>query len=87
MTYWERVRRETRCGSCGRVVPVGEPVRMFDLGPHVTRHKVRCVACADDAVPELPPLTTVTTERKTPIIAMRRLGFLPLDEREPGQEG
>jgi hypothetical protein len=99
MKAWERARGERRCGQCGQLIAIGQPLLLFGIAGHAWR-KVRCVGCAEDPVPaDLPPLELpIRAVPMTPIQPMApigaSLGLLPLDwkrraavERDPGEEG
>lgn len=81
------------CGACGHTMPEGAPRQVVD---GAGRRKLRCVLCADEAVPadipDDPPRAPAL-----PIgagVPVRHLAGLPLDwsrrrvgDREPGEEG
>lgn len=94
MNRWITSDRDRLCGSCGRHIRTGEPIRLLYL-PGIDAPKTRCkrIECAGEPVPaDVPPLAAPVD-----IPAMVRLGSvkggLPFDfkaaaaGREPGEEG
>lgn len=81
-TQWTRAVVVERCGKCGRAIPVGAPMLRIVLVA-VRRFRVRCPGCTDEPLPtDVIPVPVVQ-----PMTVLRRLGYLPLDEREPGSDG
>lgn len=79
---WGTAFLAQRCGRCGGDIAKGAPIFRLHLAG-VKTPKVRCRTCAGEPVPDAmppPPVPLVTG-------VLRRLGFLPLDEREPGSDG
>jgi len=96
MRTWRRASIATRCGSCGTVVPVGQPLLILTLGHAV---KFRCGKCeeAPADLPENPaprdtPDTpdTPDTSRRAPMQPLRGLALdwqkRAAGEREPGSD-
>jgi hypothetical protein len=95
MKNWERTRCQRLCGLCNHLIAVGEPVLFRWIAGHSWR-KVRCVSCANEPVPELPPVSvSPRAVPMTPIARMERISQFTLDwkqraaagVREPGDEG
>jgi hypothetical protein len=93
MTKWTRMRgpRTLCCGGCGHEIPIGAPVKVFEIGAIV---KVRCQSCDGPAPPDLPIDPVLDDAPTRPPVQLRNL--LPLDwrptvsamrEREPGEDG
>lgn len=96
---WFRTPVSTRCGRCGREVPVNgllERIEFESALKPATRKPVRCPLCAETRPPAF--VADAVLNRAAPIEPRKllRLGqdSLPLDykavaagEREPGAEG
>ena len=80
MRWWASSVVEERCGRCGGRIPTGAALQRVSIAA-VRRTRVRCVPCASEPVPDVvpPPAASVA-----PLTVLRKLGYLPLDEREPG---
>jgi hypothetical protein len=82
MKTWTRAGLERFCGNCHRRIRTGEVYCLWRI-VGVKSDKVRCQDCAGEPAPTLP-----VPRKPAAVSAMRRFGFLPLDEgRDPGQEG
>lgn len=58
MTKWTRATLATICGGCNRVIALGAPMKLLELGTVQggRRIKVRCETCDGPAPPDLPLL-------------------------------
>lgn len=97
MRRWIRASMHLFCGGpCGRLVHKGEPMLELSSPAWSFSHpKLRCVACAGEPPPDLPPLIERTPIQPTATrLPLRTMTGLPADfkraasgEREPGEEG
>ena len=92
MKAWERARLERRCGFCGRVIAIGQPLLAQWIAGHSWR-KIRCAECAGEPVPEnLPLLDARPSMPMTPIGSLTPVGRIARDwktaavGREPGED-
>lgn len=94
MRTWVRALLDQVCGGpCRTRILTGQPMLVIEH-PHVKRKLVRCAACADEPVPELPEALPTSARKLTPPPDFTRIGLLPLEftrrlvlAREPGEEG
>jgi hypothetical protein len=94
MKLWERARIDRRCGLCGEIIAVGQPMLARWIAGHGWK-SIRCEHCAGEPVPELAPLQPLPRAvPMTPIQPMLAVASLARDwksaavaEREPGEDG
>ena len=76
---WMRLRLALECGSCRRLIGVGEPALEVRLDG-VTWERLRCVTCAGEPPPaDLPPLVPLPVVAPVPKPRRPTPGVLPLD--------
>lgn len=89
MRTWTRSAITRRCGLCSNAIKVADPILLLTIAGLKTP-RVRCATCAGEEMPaDLPPVPdrSTTGGRLSALPVMKRLGLLPMDEREPGEEG
>lgn len=82
MKWWSSSVVAEQCGLCGATIAIGAPLLRLSVA-QVRRTRVRCASCAGEPVPEVVPVVGPLE----PLTVLRRMGYLPLDEREPGCDG
>lgn len=87
MLTWDRVKYPRRCGRCGRLLEIGAPLFVIQIG---RLEKVRGECCEGQAPPELPPYVRPGPVEITPFRPIQSIAhMLPLDwrRRQAGDDG
>jgi len=82
MRTWVRAERTLKCGYCRRRwMERGEPVLKIHL-PTMKRDLVRCIDCAGETPPDLPPLVDTPPDAgfATQVAETRSREWLPYKE-------